>query len=168
MADAPVEKIKVLWTTFSCCEDNTILMTEIMNDHWQEWKKLFDFRHARVLKRNNVLDEIDIAFVEGALASDDHIEKLKEIREKSKLLVAVGSCACTGMPSAQRNTFTEEQKQEIEWLVARFAGLEKVLKLSEVVKVDAEIPGCPMTPKKFLETVDLAVAKINEMRTAAS
>ena len=72
------------------------------------------------------------------------------------------------MPSAQRNLFTEEQKQEIEWLVARFAGLEKVLKLSEVVKVDAEIPGCPMTPQKFLDTVDAAVARITEMRAKAA
>lgn len=160
MADAPQEKIKIMWTTFSCCEDNTIVMTEVMNDHWQEWKKIFDFRHARVLQRNNVLDDIDIAFVEGAVASDDHVEKLKEIREKSRLLVAVGSCAVIGMPSAQRNTFTDEQKEEIDWLVARFAGLEKVLKLADVVKVDASIPGCPMTKEKFLETVDVAVKHI--------
>lgn len=160
------DKIRIMWTTFSCCEDNTIMMTEYMNDHWQEWKKLFDFRHARVLKRNNVLDEFDIAFVEGALASDEHIEKLKEIREKSKLLVAVGSCACTGMPSAQRNTFTDEQKEEIEWLVARFAGLEKVIPLEEAVTVDAKIPGCPMSKENFLKTVEEAVAKIKEMRAA--
>lgn len=149
-----------MWTTFSCCEDNTIMMTEFMNDHWQEWKRTFDFRHARVLRRNNVLDNFDIAFVEGAVASDEHIEKLKEIREKSTILVAVGSCAVTGMPSAQRNTFSDEQKEEIEWLVARFAGLDKVLKLDEVVKIDAAIPGCPMTEKKFMEVVTSAVAQI--------
>lgn len=147
------KKIKIGWFSFSCCEDNTIVMTEIMNDHWQEWKKTFDFRHARVLKSHNVLDELDIAFIEGAIASDKQIKKLKEIRQKSKKLVAVGACAVIGMPSAQRNYFNEEQKKEIEMLVARFAALPKVLKVADVVTVDAEIPGCPMDPKTFLDKV---------------
>ena len=99
------KKIKIGWFTFSCCEDNTIVMTEIMNDHWQEWKKLFDFRHVRVLKSNNVLDDLDIAFIEGAIASDEHAARLKEIRVKSKKLVAIGACAVVGMPAAQRNYF---------------------------------------------------------------
>ena len=59
------EKIKIGWFSFSCCEDNTVVMTEVMNDHWQEWKKIFDFRHVRVLKSKNIYDAFDIAFIEG-------------------------------------------------------------------------------------------------------
>ena len=151
------DKIKVGWFSFSCCEDNTVVFTELLNDHWQDWKKLFDFRHARVLKSKNVLDELDIAFIEGAIASEDHIAKLKEIREKSKKLVAIGACAVIGMPAAQRNYFNEEQRQEIEFLTARFAALPKVLKVADVVKVDAEVGGCPMDPNKFLQVVGQAV-----------
>src|SRR3989344_2058142 len=146
-------KLKIGWFSFSCCEDNTVIFTELMNDHWQEWKQLFDFRHARVLQSHNVLDELDIAFIEGAIASDDHAAKLKEIRERSRKLVAIGACAVVGMPAAQRNYFHEEQKQEIEFLIARFKALPRVLKVSDVVKVDAEVGGCPMDPKKFLEAV---------------
>ena len=159
MNDVSDKKIKIGWFSFSCCEDSTIVMTELMNEHWQEWKKIFDFRHARVLKSKNILDELDIAFIEGAIASQDHIDKLKEIREKSKKLVAIGACACVGMPSAQRNYFNEEQKQEIEFLIARFKALPKVLKVSDVVKVDAEVPGCPMDPNKFLKVVDKLVTE---------
>lgn len=155
-------KIKIGWFSFSCCEDNTIIFTELMNDHWQEWKKLFDFRHARVLKSNNVLDDLDIAFIEGAIASDEHVAKLKEIREKSKRIVAIGACAVVGMPAAQRNYFNEKQKQEIEFLTARFSALPKVLKVSDVVKVDAEVGGCPMDPNKFLEAVNGLVAEFKK------
>jgi len=154
------KKIRIGWFTFSCCEDSTVMMTELMNDHWQEWKELFDFRHARVLKKNNVLDELDIAFVEGAIASDAHQEKLKEIRAKSKYLVAIGACAVIGMPSAQRNTFTESQRAEIQFLIDRFKALPKVLKLSDLVKVDDQVPGCPMDPKVFLTKVNQLVAKL--------
>jgi coenzyme F420-reducing hydrogenase gamma subunit len=154
-------KIKIGWFSFSCCEDNTVIMTEVMNDHWQEWKELFDFRHARVLKSKNVLDELDIAFIEGAIASDDHAAKLREIREKSKKLVAVGACAVIGMPSGQRNFFNEKQKQEIDFLIARFSALPKVLKVADVVKVDAEIPGCPMEPSAFLSVVNTLVKEVS-------
>src|SRR3989344_452907 len=145
------EKIKIGWFSFSCCEDSTIVFTEIMNDHWQDWKKMFDFRHVRVLKSHNILDSLDVAFIEGAISSDEQAAKVKEIREKSKIVVAIGACAVVGMPAGQRNFFTEGQKKEIEFLVARFGALPKVLKLSDVIKVDAEVGGCPMDPNKFLE-----------------
>ena len=155
-------KIKIGWFSFSCCEDSTVIMTEVMNDHWREWKKIFDFRHARVLKTKNIFDELDIAFVEGAAASEEQEKKIREIREKSKIFVAVGACAVQGLPAGQRNTFTEGQKKEIEFLLARFGALPKVLKLSEVVKVDAEIPGCPIDPNKFLEVVNKLVGEFQK------
>src|SRR3989344_9391296 len=151
------EKIKVGWFSFSCCEDNTVVMTEVMNDHWQEWKKLFDFRHARVLKNNNVFDEFDVSFIEGAVASPGQEEMIKKIREKSKKVVAVGACAITGLPAGQRNNFTADQKASIDFLVTKFGALPKVKTVAEVVKVDVEIPGCPMDPKIFLEKVTALV-----------
>ena len=147
-------KIKIGWFSFSCCEDNTVVFTEIMNDHWREWKKLFDFRHVRVLKSKNIFDEFDIAFIEGAIASDEQAEKLREIRSRSKKIVAVGACAVVGVPAGPRNFFGGEQKKEIEFLVARFAMASKVLKVADVVKVDVQIPGCPMEPAAFLDAVN--------------
>jgi sulfhydrogenase subunit delta len=155
-----VEKIRVGWFSFSCCEDSTIIFTELLNDHWQEWKELFDFRHAHVLKKNNILDELDIAFVEGAIAGEDQKQKLLKIREVSKKLVAIGACAVQGMPSTQRNSFNPKQQKEIQFLLERFHALPKVLKLSEVVKVDVEVPGCPMDPKDFLAKVDKLVKEL--------
>lgn len=156
----PAKKIRVGWFSFSCCEDSTIVMTEVMNEHWQEWKKIIDFRHARVLKSKNILDELDIAFVEGAIASEDQAKKLKKIRQISKKLVAVGACAIQALPAGQRNSFSPEQKQQIEFLLARFAALPKVLRVSDVVKVDAELPGCPMDPDDFLTKLKNLVAEL--------
>jgi sulfhydrogenase subunit delta len=154
------EKIKIGWFSFSCCEDSTIMMTELMNEHWQDWKKMFDFRHARVLKSINIMDEFDVAFVEGAIAGPDQEEKVKEIRSKTKKLVAIGACACVGLPASQRNTFTEAQLAEIQFLIDRFGALPKVLKVSDVVKVDAEVPGCPMNTDLFLKAVDGLVKEL--------
>lgn len=154
------EKIKIGWFVFSCSEDNTIIFTELLNDHWQEWKKIFDFRHVKVLKKNNIYDEFDIAFIEGAIASPEHEEKLKDIRSRSKKVVAVGACAVTGVPASQRNTFTPEQKEAIQFLVDRFGALPEVKKVADVVTVDASIPGCPMNEKMFLDAVNALVAEL--------
>jgi sulfhydrogenase subunit delta len=156
----PVKKIAIGWFSFSCCEDSTIVFTELMNDHWQEWKQIFDFRHAKVLKTNNIMDHFDIAFIEGAMASPEHVEKLKDIRSRSTKLVAIGACAVTGGPSSQRNTFTPEQKAAIQFLVDRFGALPEVLKVSDVVAVDASVPGCPMNTEMFLKAVNGLVAEL--------
>jgi len=154
------DKIKIGWFSFSCCEDNTIVMTEVLNDHWQEWKKIFDFRHVRVLKKNNIFDELDIAFIEGAVASPEQEKQVQDIRNISKKVVAVGSCAVVGLPAGQRNTFNEEQHQHIDFLVMKFGASPKVKKVSDVIKVDVEIPGCPMSPNVFIEKINSLVKEL--------
>ena len=153
------KKLKIGWFSFSCCEDSTIMFTELLNDHFEEWSKVIDFQHVRVLKSNNKLEGLDVAFVEGAIASKTDEEKLKNIRKNCKMLVAIGSCACTGMPSAQRNMFDEEKKKEIQFLIDRFKMYDKVYKLDELIKVDAKVPGCPMNEDIFLKTVNEALKK---------
>lgn len=150
---AEKKKLRIGWFTFSCCEDSTIIFTELMNEHWQEWKALLDIRHARVLQTHNVLDELDVAFIEGALATQEHIDKVKEIRSKSKKVVAIGACAAMGLPSAQRNQFDAKRLEEIQPLLARFSHLPKVLKLADAITVDVTIPGCPMDEKTFMKAL---------------
>lgn len=157
--DTP-KKIAIGWFSFSCCEDSTIVFTELMNDHWQEWKRIFDFRHVKVLKTNNIMDKFDIAFIEGAMASPAHVEKLKHIRSISTKLVAIGECAVSGGVSAQRNHFTPEQKANVQFLVDKFGALPEVLSVSDVVKVDASVPGCPMNTDIFLKAVTGLVAEM--------
>jgi len=154
------KKLKIGWFSFSCCEDNTIVFTEILNDHWQEWKKLLDFRYARVLQRYHEMSEFDIAFIEGAIASETHAKKVKEIRKRSKKLIAIGSCAVVGMPAGQRNSFTPEQKKRVKPILDHFASLPKVLKVSEVVKVDDQVPGCAMEPANFLKVLNRNIEEL--------
>jgi coenzyme F420-reducing hydrogenase gamma subunit len=147
------KKLKVAWVTFACCEDSSILFVELLNDHFFEWNEKIEFRVCRMLKKAALFEDIDVAFIEGAIALKEDEEKLRHLREVSKKVVAVGSCACTGMPSAQRNYFDEKTKGEIEMVINRFGHMEKVVPLKSLVKVDYEVPGCPMDEKVFLEVL---------------
>ena len=147
------KKLKIGWFSFSCCEDSTIMFVELLNEHYKEWLPLIEFRHANVLQSKNELSDIDVAFVEGAIAHDHDEEKLKKIREVSKKLVAIGSCAVKGNPSNQRNDFSPEKLQRIQPFITAWGLKEKVKTLKDCVIVDDEVDGCPMKEDVFIEVL---------------
>src|SRR5512137_1187205 len=55
-----------------------------------------DIKHFRVGQAKNKFDSFDVSFIEGACLKTDEIEFVKEIRAKSKIVVALGTCACFG------------------------------------------------------------------------
>ncbi|MDO8611007.1 MAG: hypothetical protein Q7R95_10805 [bacterium] len=151
-----ITKLRVGWFTFTCCEDSTIIFTELLNTRYKEWLRKIEFIHARVLQKDDTkeLQDMDIAFVEGAISSDFQEEKLKKIRSKTKKLIAIGACAVVGSPSNQRNFFNIGQLTEIQPILNKFKFKNKVMKLSEVVTIDDQVPGCPMNEQIFLELMN--------------
>jgi len=149
-----MQKLRVGWFSFTCCEDSTIIFTEILNTYWDKWKEKIDFVNARVLREERPIENLDISFVEGAISSKNQEEKLKKIRENSKILVAIGSCANTALPSGWRNTFDQKTKEEIKFILERFSHLEKVEPLAKFVKVDDKVLGCPMKEEDFLNVLN--------------
>lgn len=143
------------WFSFTCCEDSTILLTELLNDRLDEWKHVIEFRHMKALKTRNSLSGLDVAFIEGAISSDSQAEEARRIRENAKYVVAVGACACTGKPSTSRNQFVSEQLNErIRWYLSHFDYGPEVRTLDEVVRVDDMVRGCPMKVPSFLQTLE--------------
>jgi len=155
-----MDRINVGWFTFSCCEDSTILFTELLNTKWDEWKKIIDIKHARVLQKKGEIKDLDISFVEGAISTAKDAAKLKKIRKNSKFVVAIGACACEGMPSAQRNLFNKRQKDRIRDEVKKYKLLKETLPIDKVVKVDDYVKGCPMNVELFLQVLDKTIQKV--------
>ena len=148
------KKLVVGWFSFTCCEDSTILLTELLNKNLDTWKKLVEFRYLRALKSTNNIKDLDVAFIEGAISSEKQATEVKNIRNNAKYVVAIGACACTGLPSATRNSFTDDMITErIRGYMSTFDYNKKVQKLAEVIKVDDEVGGCPMNVTTFTEVL---------------
>lgn len=148
-------RLAVGWFSFTCCEDSTILFTELLNDHLEEWRKVVEFRHIKALKTKNSLSELDVAFVEGAISSESQAKEVREIRANAQYVVAIGACACTGQPSTSRNQFASEQINErIQWYLSHFDYGKEVRRLDEVIRVDDMVRGCPMKVPAFLQTLN--------------
>ena len=99
-------------------------------------------------------EDVDLTLVEGAVSSQDDLNRLEQIRERSQVLVALGDCAVTGNVAAMRNSIpVSKLLQRIyvegadEGKVIPSRGVPTLLKqarpLREFVKVDLSLPGCP-------------------------
>jgi F420-non-reducing hydrogenase small subunit len=49
-----------------------------------------------IMDVKEIPDDIDIAIVSGSVRNSENKERLEELREKSKYLIAYGTCACYG------------------------------------------------------------------------
>jgi NAD-reducing hydrogenase small subunit len=106
---------------------------------------------------------VDVTLVEGAVSSQDDLNKLQKVRQRTNLLIALGDCAVTGNVPAMRNFIpVTKLLQRIyvegsqEGRVVPTDGVPPLLKqarpLREFVKVDVCLPGCP-PPAKTITTV---------------
>jgi sulfhydrogenase subunit delta len=93
-------------------------------------------------------DGYDIAFVEGSITTEDEVARLKRIRDQAKTLVAMGACACLGGVNNLRSRFPlPDTVKEVYGTHSIETG--PVRRVSDVVPVDYELPGCPISKPEF-------------------
>ena len=49
-------------------------------------------------------EDVDVTLVEGAVSTQEDVEKVQKIRQRTKIVVSLGDCAVTGNVAAMRNT----------------------------------------------------------------
>ncbi len=98
-------------------------------------------------------EEYDIVFVEGAIASQEDIEKIVEIGGKTKILVALGSCSLLGgIPGLMRDVKEKGVKKVYEGRVPVGEVVEGE-PITKYVNVDYWLRGCPINKQEFVELI---------------
>lgn len=93
-----------------------------------------------------------VALVEGSVSAPEHLEQIREIRERSKVLVSIGACATSGGLQALRNFGdSEEYARRIYAHPEYLATLETSTPIADHVEVDYELRGCPINQRQLLE-----------------
>jgi coenzyme F420-reducing hydrogenase gamma subunit len=137
--------------TYTCDEGCSIYLIEIFNDKLLGWLEKMELRYFLSVRDKRDFEHLDIALVEGVISTEKELAEIKELRSKTDILIAMGTCAITALPSGQRNNFNAKQKEAISEHVEKYHYLPKTLSVKEAVKVDDEIMGCPIDEKKFIE-----------------
>jgi len=101
-------------------------------------------------------DGVDVGILEGAVNNTTNEEVAHRMRERCKILVALGDCAVFGgvvamrnffdMETALRRAYVETESTDAEGKIPTNPELgvpTPVRAVHEVVKVDLWVPGCP-------------------------
>ncbi len=90
-------------------------------------------------------EDYDIAFIEGSITTDNDVLRIKKIREKAKVIVALGACATIGGVNGIKNRRPLDlAKQTVYGDKASTVNTIKAMPVHEVVHVDYVINGCPV------------------------
>lgn len=87
----------------------------------------FNLIYFPLILDNGSIKACDIALIEGAVITSEHVEFLKSVREVATRVMALGTCACFGG-------------------VTSMSADVEASPLSAVIEVDVAMPGCPPPP----------------------
>ncbi|MBL7076361.1 MAG: hypothetical protein ISS31_02715 [Kiritimatiellae bacterium] len=150
-------KVKCAWFDFASCEGCQIELTNYGEPFVEllEHVEPVEFREAMSEKTT---EPIDVAFIEGSFTREADRRRLEEIRERAGVVVAYGACAASGGVNALKN-HTDDYAEEVYGEDAKRPHLDsqKALPISAAIKVDYEIPGCPMDKAEFIRVVEQLV-----------
>jgi len=139
-----------------------------LNENFQRILNIADIQYSYFMDVKEI-PEVDIGIVEGCVANSENEIRLRYMRERCRTLVAMGTCACFGgipglrnlhrvndvlnrayiqTESTSRNGHITPNSPVIPSLQAH------VRPISEVVKTDFFIPGCPPPHNLLLQAIE--------------
>ncbi len=150
------EKPKVAFFDFACCEGCQLTVVDSLQTHLDllDAVEIVQFREAMTEKG----EDYQIAFIEGSCTRKSDEERLFKIREQAAIVVALGACAHLGGVNALKNLHPLEDVRK--WVYgdkADWYDTYKARPISEVIEVDAVIPGCPIDREEFVRVVKAAL-----------
>lgn len=123
-------------------------------------------------------DGVTVGILEGGINNTYNEEVAKRMRERCKILVALGDCAVFGGVPAMRNfcgvdaalqrAYVDAESVDSEGKIPsspELAQMTRVRAVSEVVPVDVFIPGCPPDADTiFYALAELAQGRIPDIK----
>jgi coenzyme F420-reducing hydrogenase gamma subunit len=106
----------------------------------------------------------DVSIVEGSITTAADAQRIREIRERSRHLIAIGACATAGGIQALRNfADVDEFVAQVYASPQYISTLRDSRPASAHVRVDFELQGCPPDKHQLLEVIN---AYLNDRRPA--
>jgi len=96
----------------------------------------------------------DLSLVEGSISTPEQADAIKQVRADSRYLVTIGACATAGGIQALRNF--KDVKEFISIVYAKpqyITALARSTPISDHVRVDFELQGCPVNKHQLLEVI---------------
>ncbi len=105
-------------------------------------------------RRRALTGPYDVTLVEGSVTTEEEVERIKEVRRQSGLLVTIGACATAGGIQALRNWADVEEFTRVVYANPEYIHtLDRSRPVSDFVPVDFELRGCPISKQQLVDLV---------------
>jgi coenzyme F420-reducing hydrogenase gamma subunit len=145
-----MSKPRVAIFDFACCEGCQLQIVN-MEDELLDLLEIVEpvtWREAMAEES----EDYDIALIEGSITRPQDEERLRKIREKADIVVALGACATIGGVNRIKNNFDlDEVKEYVYGVASEMPHLDtaRTKAAHEVVEVDYMVHQCPMNKEEF-------------------
>jgi coenzyme F420-reducing hydrogenase gamma subunit len=101
----------------------------------------------------------DVSLVEGSITTAADLERIRHVREQSRVLVTIGACATSGGIQALRNFGDVEEFRAAVYASPQYIStLATSTPIADHVKVDFELRGCPIDKGQLVEVISALLA----------
>ncbi len=124
-----------------------------------------DLSYWQLATSAHMPEDYDVAVIEGAVTTQEHIELLEKVRGIAECVIVVGACACTGgvvglalnhdLEEAARTVYGKDASK-VAW------GHIAPRPVDAVIPTDFKVMGCPINPEEFSYILQRAVQGLTD------
>lgn len=143
-------------TSCAGCQFTILFLRDVLMDLFDS----LDIINFPMLKSKNEEGPFDVSFIEGTVVREEEIEYITEIREKSNVVVALGTCATYGGVPCIKDFGYEADLPEEFCPQLPYLHSVKASGIRQYIRVDYYLRGCPPVKEEIVQLVkDLLVGK---------
>jgi coenzyme F420-reducing hydrogenase gamma subunit len=144
---------------FASCDGCQLTLLDVEDD-FMDIAGAIQIAHFPEATRAVVEGPYDLSLVEGSITTPHDAERIREVREVSRTLVAIGACATAGGIQALRNYADVGDFLKIVYAHPEYIDtLATSTAIEDHVEVDFELRGCPISKKQLVEVIDAFIHK---------
>ncbi|HXY36412.1 MAG TPA: oxidoreductase [Planctomycetaceae bacterium] len=148
-----VERIRLAVFKFASCDGCQLSLLDAEDELLQIAEKV-EIAHFLEARTRALEGPYDVALVEGSVTTAHDVERIHDIRKNSRFLVTIGACATAGGIQALRNwANVDEFISQVYAEPTYIQTLATSTPISDHVKVDFELRGCPINTKQLVEVI---------------
>jgi sulfhydrogenase subunit delta len=153
VSDSPARKPRLAVFKFASCDGCQLTLLDC-EDELLAVAGVVEIAYFVEARRRALDGPYDVTLVEGSVTTEEEVERIKEVRRQTKYLITIGACATSGGIQALRNwTDVDDYIPLVYATPAYIHTLAQSRPISELVPVDFELRGCPISKRQLVELI---------------
>lgn len=141
-----------VWKFASC--DGCQLSLLDLEDELLDIADALDIAYFREATSKDSDGPFDISIADGSIATPHDVDRIREVRRRSRFLVSLGACATSGGIQALRNFKDVKEFRSVVYAKPQYVEtLATSTGFADHVPVDFELRGCPIDKAQLLEVL---------------